>query len=479
MTMTTHGRRWPIAFLCGALVSVGPASVEAWQVRVPGSSLAGPVAIDAAGNVLAAIGLPAPRLGTTAAVVKLARRNGAERWRRQLRGRGNDHSDHVYDVQVAAGGDAMAGATVVDNGHFSFLVARIAGRDGSVRWRRIVHGQQRRYSEEARALALDPSGDVIAVGKLEGGTTAQYRATEDFAVVKLAGETGEERWRFLLNGSADGYDTATAVAVDAAGDVIAVGEVEELPQEFGPVVTVIKIGGSDGRLLWRHNIDAAWNVRSVALDAGRDVLVAVSTRGPTIGAFGVFKIAGVTGEPLWNARVSDIDDIRGEAFQVGLLPSGDVVGVGFTQDAGGARSLTAVRLDGSTGEERWRQLLRGNDGQGSGRALTVGTEGDPVVGGQLRNQGTCYDLAYARLGAATGEVIQLRAIDGTATASQCDAHCDYEHPQYCSPPRAGVDQDSLEALTMDGQGRVILAGQLSDRPHGREQGFVAAIRPRP
>jgi hypothetical protein len=69
--------------------------------------------------------------------------------------------------------------------------------------------------------------------------------------------------------------------------------------------------------------------------------------------------------------------------------------------AAAAKSLTIVALDVQTGAERWRRLLQGSDGYGFGRALVIDRGANLVVGGQLRNRGTCYDIAVTRLSAAT------------------------------------------------------------------------------
>ena len=65
----------------------------------------------------------------------------------------------------------------------------------------------------AHATIRDAAGDVIAVGQISG----------NFVVVKLSDATGEELWRQEIDGTGGGEDEAVAVAVDASGDVIAAG----------------------------------------------------------------------------------------------------------------------------------------------------------------------------------------------------------------------------------------------------------------
>ena len=473
-------RLLPLALL-GMLIGFVPVQA-AWRVRVPGSSTAGPLAVDSGGDVFAAVGFPQPHHGIGVAIVNLAAEDGVQRWRRRLRGAGLERSDFVYALQATATGDVVAGGSIENEGYATFFLTRLSGRDGRPQWRRIIHGLQRRSEESVSALALDAVGDIIAAGGLEGGTTNPYRATEDFAVVKLAHDTGVERWRFTFDGSADDFDYATGIAVDAAGDVIAAGvsNVTDSTNSLGyrRVVTVIKLTSADGHLLWHQDIDAAVNTYSVAVDGNGDALIAVDTAEPNGNDFGVFKLAGTNGHILWSARESGSDGHWQEAFQVTALPSGDVAAVGFTTDARDAPSLTTVVLDNATGAERWRRLLQGNDGYGVGRALAVSPQGDVLVGGQLRNRGTCYDIAVAKLAASTGDVLTLHRMDGRSTASQCDRpECDA--PRSCGPPRAGIDRDDLTALAIDHRGRAVVAGALSDGPRGQQHGVVATFPAKP
>jgi len=136
-----------------------------------------------------------------------------------------------------------------------------------------------------------------------------------------------------------------------------------------------------------------------------------------------------------------------------------------------------VVLDGTTGAERWRRVVRGSDGYGLGRALAVDDHGNIAVGGDLRNAVTCYDIAVTRFDGATGALLDFRTFDGRSTASLCDVPAGCSSGE-CGPRDTGIDRDSLSDLLVDRQGRVVLSGALSDGPHGERHGIVAAFRAR-
>src|SRR5512145_3272066 len=83
-------------------------------------------------------------------------------------------------------------------------------------WRREFRGTDTAVDAGAHAVVLDGAGDVIAAGELTNLGTGPA-----FTVAKLDGATGGQLWRTEINGPATSFSRATAVTVDAAGDVIA------------------------------------------------------------------------------------------------------------------------------------------------------------------------------------------------------------------------------------------------------------------
>ena len=69
-----------------------------------------------------------------------------------------------------------------------------------------------------RAMALDAYGNVYVTG-----TSGSYDTGTDYATIKY-GTNGIERWVAGYNGSANSFDFAIAMAVDADGNVFVTGE---------------------------------------------------------------------------------------------------------------------------------------------------------------------------------------------------------------------------------------------------------------
>jgi len=123
-------------------------------------------------------------------------------------------------------------------------VIKFSGGTCAEQWRRLINGAADGV-DEARTLAVDDAGRVVAAGYLRHRTTR-----EDFTVVQLAGADGTELWRREVDGGANGYDEASAVTLTADGDELAAGMVTA--NAAGVRLVVMQWSGADGTERWRE-----------------------------------------------------------------------------------------------------------------------------------------------------------------------------------------------------------------------------------
>ncbi len=145
-----------------------------------------------------------------------------------------------------------------------------AGADGRQLWRQVVNGSADQR-DEAYAVVGYGTG-AVAAGYLKNLDTGR-----DFAVISFCGQCGEN-WRQVID--TGGNEVADAVAVDGNGDVLA-----------GGTFTAIKFRGSDGAELWRQVVDQTF-ANAIAVDALGNV-IAVGSNGD--GDFTVIKLRGTDG----------------------------------------------------------------------------------------------------------------------------------------------------------------------------------------
>jgi len=459
MSASTKGMIFLVSSLALLVVSSGAA--HGW--RGPAAAAPFHMVADPAGNLFADSSRRVHRHESPKLVMKLDQR-GHVAWQHRIRG--TNHRDQggsaINGLVAIPDGDVVVAGATSDLDGARFAVARLDGRDGREHWLTRVHGSVSSYTsgDRARAAALCADGDIVADGTLTNRDGGDGSA----AVVKLAGATGEERWRALL----PSLTASDVMAVDVSGDVLAGGSFFGLEQG---AVNLVKIAGGTGALVWQREVDAAWRTSALALDTAGDVLLAVSTSEPDGNDFGVVKIAGHSGEILWIARESGSTNRWQEALRVVVDSSGGVFAAGMTNNGAGdaARSdgyvFTVVRLDRATGTRRWIYRAPSPAGYGFATQLQLDPSGLVIAAGTTGDVTSCQNGFIVALDPVEGHVVWSSTFDGTASAPDCR----YECPYHARCPF--IDNDDLTALALDPTGRMFVGLVLLD---GR--GFGARFR---
>jgi hypothetical protein len=217
-----------------------------------------------------------------------------------------------------------------------------------------LQGTQR--NNQAAAVDVDAWGDVLAAGHLD----EVGRGQEGFAV-KLSGTDGSEVWRHTFGGTGDVFDGALSILVKGNQDVVVLGRVDgQLAGSAGLVGfrkhVVTTLAGSDGTVVWSREFSCASvsvdpPLRALALDENDNVLVACFQ--PFGGVFVVLKLGGSDGRTLWSASLGRLGFPSEAPRTVTVDESGDVL-AGGSLVSGGEGDLGIVKFSGVTGAEIWR-----------------------------------------------------------------------------------------------------------------------------
>jgi outer membrane protein assembly factor BamB len=364
-----------------------------------------------------------------------------ESWRTEVDGSAGGW-DEASRVALDALGNVVAAGYLWNADTFADLaVIKLSGSTGTELWRAEINGTGSDW-DSASSVAVDAAGDVLVAGALHHAGTSG-----DFAVIKLSGSTGAEIWRFELNGSASDSDEAHAVTVDGAGDVIAAGFLSNgaTDRDFA----VIKLSGSTGTEIWRALVDGsaaeADLAYSVTSDEAGDVIAAGTLwNWESDRDFTVIKLAGSNGAELWRAGLGGSEGTQDEAYSVAIDKERDVIAAGYLRNTGTSGDFAVVKLLGSTGAELWRINLDGSASKADeAQSVTVDASGDVLAAGYLSNFGSSWDFVVAKLSGATGTELWRMEADGSS---------------------AKVDQAS--AVTVDGSSNVIAVGHLESAGSG-------------
>ena len=321
------------------------------------------VGVTTGGDVIAA-GRTVDEGGTRFTVLALARVDGAVLWRQDLVGSDASTTPVARALVLAGDGSVVVAGRIrnLETGD-DIVVGKLDAATGAVAWRTELSGDgiteggggeedddEAGSADDAVGLAVGPSGRIVVVGH-----TANMDTGIDFTVAGLSA-MGEERWRIVLDGTAEGdddNDRALGVTVDDDGNAIAVGRLVNATTANDAVT--IKLDGDSGALLWRRDADgsdggADDEARAVGVDAAGDVAVAGRLRGTdTRRDLWVAKLAADDGAAHWQVAIDSGRERNDEAWTVAVDAAGDVVAAGRYRQGGDLPGLVVVKRSGPGG----------------------------------------------------------------------------------------------------------------------------------
>ena len=259
-------------------------------------------------------------------------------------------------------------------------------------------------TDGAKAVAVEPDGNVVAAGGIGIG------GSDQFSVVKFDGQDGTVLWRTGFGGH-DGF--AEAVALDAGGDVVVAGAVFVTPNDH---FAVVKLSGADGSVLWHTDVSSSSSVGiavDVRVDTAGDVVVSGELFDATGLAFAVLKLRGSDGVELWRQMLHGAGHYGYEnARSVRLDANNDVVAAGGLSLASGYSEFVVVKFSGFDGTQQWRYDLMEPNGNNFALSLSIDAAGDVAAAGKISG----YPYSYFRpivvkLGGGDGAQLWMNAPD--------------------------------------------------------------------
>jgi len=311
------------------------------------------------------------------------------------------------------------------------------------------------------AIAVDSADNVVIAGTTNGALFPVPQGGYDAFVAKIAAD-GTPLWGFQY-GTAD-YDYADALAVDSGDNILLAGHT------FGDLfgtnagsgdAFVVKISPA-GVPLWvvQHGTPGMDMAYAVAVDGPDNVILGGFTGGdlfaPTEGGYDAF-IAKMTpgGLPLWGFQYGTSESEAVEALAVdssdAVVLAGSSEGALFAPNLGDEGAFVAkVAADGTP---QWA-VQHGSSGYDAVAALAVDGVDNVLMGGHSDgdlfavNNGS-FDIVFAEVGP---DGAPLRQVQSGSTS-----------------------RDVIDAMAVDGAGRIVLAGHTWGEVAGPNQGSVDAF----
>ncbi len=275
------------------------------------------------------------------ATVKYSGVDGAQIWVARYNGTGNSF-DLAYALALDGSGDVLVTGRSNGNGTQSdYATVKYSGITGAQLWVARYNGPSG-FSDQAHALAVDASGNVLVTGHSSGGTSGL-----NYATVKYNGASGAELWQAIYNGPVNSADEAFALVLDASGDVIVTGASSRKINSFDRDYATVKYSGATGAQIWEHVADFGIEGNDVAMQVLRagdgSLRVVGSARTPQGRRFGIISLVE---RELSSTEISQIDpspSMVGEPVTVQVAVSGV-----DSPPADGSITVTASTLESCT-----------------------------------------------------------------------------------------------------------------------------------
>ncbi|MEW6566477.1 MAG: SBBP repeat-containing protein [Spirochaetota bacterium] len=322
-----------------AFGETAPDVLNAWQFGTAEFDGATALTVDTGGNIIVAGftkgSLSGASAGISDAFVRKYDPKGNELWTRQF---GTAESDGATALAVDPGGNIIVAGYTGGN-----LFGSSAGKNdafvrkydpkGTELWRRQFGSAE---SDLAAALAVDAEGNILVAGSTEGRLSGSYAGNEDIFVRKYNSK-GNELWTRQF-GSAE-YDFAKALAVDAGGNILVAGITwgNLAGSSAGDYDAFVLKYDSKGTMLWTRQFGTAKydDATALAVDAGGNIIVAGPTMGNLSGSSAgnsdlFVRKYDPKGTVLWTRRFGTIefDDAKALAVDTGgnIIVAGDTGG---------------------------------------------------------------------------------------------------------------------------------------------------------
>jgi uncharacterized delta-60 repeat protein len=237
--------------------------------------------------------------------------------------------------------------------------------------------------DEALAITVDGSNNIYVTGGSPGSGTQK-----DFATIKY-NPSGSEEWTARYNGPGNGDDEARAIAVDNSGNVYVTG----YSAGSGSFDYATVKYNSSGTEVWTARFNGTANsddqTTSIAVDNSGNVYITGYSTGLIYDYDYVTIKYDSAGAEQWHSAYNGPGNFIDYACKVAVDDSGNVYTAGWSGGSNGFNDYATVKYN-SLGVQQWVSRYHGPQSEGDDACygMTIGCDGNIyVTGGSISESG--------------------------------------------------------------------------------------------
>jgi hypothetical protein len=302
------------------------------------------------------------------------------------------------------------------------------------------------FDERATDMTIDEQGNVYVTG-----TTIGTGTSFDYTTIKY-NTAGVLQWVNRYNGTGNGFDEPTAIAVDELGNVYVTGNSEGIGS--GSDYATIKLNTA-GVIQWVTRYNGPGNAADVAHDIAVDENGNVYVTGESTGDgtnldYATIKHSSV-GAILWITRYNGPGNSIDRA-QALAIDNSNVYVTGQSEGDGTGLDYATIKHDQLTGAIVWVSRFNG-----------AGNDFDNARSITVDNSGNVYVTGTSTSGFISGDPFDIPLLDyATIKYNAVGAQ------QWVAIHDEAGGDDFAVSVMLDNQGNVYVTGSVSNSPAGVE-----------